>query len=56
MIDQTELTEYVDGPLRDGAYDYRIVALDEEGDAAESDVRSVVVSSAPEPPTRLTLQ
>ena len=55
MIDQTELTEYVDGPLRDGAYDYRIVALDEEGDAADSDVRGVVVSSAPEPPTGLTL-
>jgi hypothetical protein len=55
MIDQTELTEYVDGPLRDGAYDYRIVALDEEGDTAESEVRSVIVSSAPEPPTGLTL-
>jgi len=56
MIDQTELTEYVDGPLRDGAYDYRIVALDEEGDAAESEVQGVIVSSAPEPPSRLTLQ
>jgi hypothetical protein len=55
MIDQTELTEYVDGPLRDGAYDYRIVALDEEGDTAESEVQSVTVSSAPEPPARLTL-
>ncbi|MFP4027927.1 MAG: hypothetical protein ACLFWL_09060 [Candidatus Brocadiia bacterium] len=56
MIDRTELTEYVDGPLPDGAYDYRVVALDEEGDAAESEVKSMVVNSAPESPARLTLE
>ena len=55
MVAETELTQYVDGPLPDGAYDYRIVALDEEGDSAESEVQGVIVSSAPEPPARLTL-
>ena len=49
----TEHTEYTDGPLPDATYAYRIVALDEEGDAAESEINTVVVSSAPEPPSEL---
>ncbi len=50
---ETEHTEYADGPLEDATYAYRIVALDDERDAAESEVNTVVVSSAPEPPSDL---
>jgi len=53
QIAETALTEYLDGPLADGAWNYKVVAVDEEGDRAESDVANLTVSSAPEPPSGL---
>jgi hypothetical protein len=44
---------YDDDPLPDGAYTYKVVAYDEEGDTADSNEQAVTVSSAPEPPTGL---
>jgi len=55
LIATVKETSYVDGPLRDGTYDYKVIAVDEEGDTAESGVQSVIVSSAPEPPRNLRL-
>jgi hypothetical protein len=48
-------SSYLDGPLEDGTYEYRVVAEDPEGDTATSDVESVTISSAPEPPSDLSV-
>ena len=47
--------EYTDGPLVDGVYDYRVVSVDAQGNEAESLSVQVTISSAPEPPTNLTI-
>jgi hypothetical protein len=53
QIAETNLLEYTDGPLVDGAWHYKVVAVDAEGDTAESAVADATVSSAPEPPSGL---
>jgi len=55
LVATTELLEYVDGPLRDGAYNYKVIAVDEEGDTAESEVALLTVSSTPEPPSNINV-
>ena len=52
-IGEVEGTEYLDGPLADGDYDYKVAAIDEDGDSADSEAASITVSSAPEPPADL---
>lgn len=54
QITTVRSTSHVDGPLEDGTYDYRIVAVDAQGDETTSATATVTVSSAPEPPTGLT--
>lgn len=52
-IATTALLEYTDGPLVDADWDYKIEAVDEEGDTATSATAELTVSSAPEPPSAL---
>jgi len=49
-------TTYTDDPLADGVYDYKIVAVDDEGDTATSATAQVTISSAPEAPSELTVE
>jgi len=56
QIAETALTEYVDGPRADGTWNYKVVAVDEEGDTAESTIATLTVSSAPEPPAGLSVE
>jgi len=44
---------YVDGPLRDNSYQYKVVAVDDDYDTKESSVETTTISSTPEPPTNL---
>lgn len=44
---------YADGPLTDGTYDYKLEALDDEGDLTNDTELAVTISSTPEPPTNL---
>jgi hypothetical protein len=53
LVRQTGDVTFVDGPLPDGTYRYKVYAVDEEGDTAVSNEESVTVSSAPEPPDDL---
>ena len=52
-IAETTAASFTDGPLVDGTYIYEVTAYDEEGDAAASAPQTVVISTAPEPPTDL---
>jgi len=55
-IAETHSTFYIDGPLVDGVYTYRLVAEDEQGDTATSNEEQITISSTPEPPTALALE
>jgi len=48
-------TSYLDGPLKDGSYTWRITAVDEEGDETVSNEVNKTISSAPNPPSGLSL-
>ena len=48
-------SNYHDGPLPDGTYDYEVIAEDEEGDEATSSTATVTISSVPDPPSGIAL-
>lgn len=54
LIDTVTSTSYVDGPLEDGTYEYKVRSCADEGGTKDSDVASVTVSSAPEPPAGIS--
>jgi hypothetical protein len=53
QIAETAFLQYLDGPLSDGVYSYKVVAVDEEGDTAESATATLTISSAPKRPMGL---
>lgn len=53
VIETTDKS-YIDGPLADETYDYRVITVDAEGDEAISGEQTITVSSAPDAPSNIS--